>query len=410
MTIDLTLSEPGRHRHSRDGRGRQRGGTVLFVVKLLSALLSLALFVGIGYLSYTYHSLDRGLHRVALSNLGQTPTDAVKNEHTTDKAQNILVVGVDSRAGLTAAERTLLKVGNDQSTSTDTIMVIHVPADGSKATLISIPRDSYVDIPDGWAKNKINAAYSDASGGKDTVAAERAGENLLVKTVSDLTGLTINHYIQVGFGGFYTIAKVINGIDVNLCDNVDDTVSYNIAHGEGRAGSGFKMTAGHHHLNPVQSLEFVRQRHNLRGVGDDIGREQRQRYFLAQAFRQILSAGTLTNPMKLNSLVSAVKGAFVVDDGFTLQSLADQMIDLNGNNIVGQTIPTSGTSMVYIAHEKVQSSVVVVDPAKVRAWIQRELYPTATSASKPSTSTAAVRPSSTPTKSGLAKPAAGCIH
>jgi LCP family protein required for cell wall assembly len=410
MTADLSLSEPGRHRHRHAGRPRRPGHSVLLIVKVLSALLSLALFVGIGYLSYTYHSLDSGLHRVALSNLGQVPTDAIKNTHSNDKAQNILVVGVDSRAGLSVADQKLLKVGDDASTSTDTIMVIHVPADGSKATLISIPRDTYVDIPDGWAKNKINAAYSDASGGSDSKAAQRAGENLLVSTVSNLTGLKIDHYIQIGFGGFYTIAKVIKGINVNLCDDVDDTVAYNEEHGEGRAGSGFKMTAGHHHLNAVQSLEFVRQRHNLPGVvRDDLGREQRQRYFLAQAFQRILSAGTLANPLTLNHLVAAVKGAFVVDEGFTLQSLADQMIDLNGNNIVGQTIPTTGTASVYIAHDTTTSSVVTVSPAKVRTWIQQQFYPTATP--KPSTGTSAPGSTTSPsTKSGLARPAVGCIH
>jgi len=373
--------------------------------KVAAALVSATLFVAIGYFSYTYHSLDRGLRRVALSNLGKAPSNAIHDARANGKSQNILVVGDDSRAGLSAAQIKQLKVGNDATTSTDTIMVVHVPADGSKATLISIPRDSYVDIPDGWAKNKINAAYADASGGQDTPAAQRAGENLLVETVSDLTGLTINHYIQVGFSGFYTIAKAIGGIDVNLCDTVDDTIAHNIAEGAGSVGSGFKMTAGRHHLTPVQSLEFVRQRHNLPGIGDDLGREQRQRYFLAQAFHQILNLGVLTNPVKLNHLVAAIKGAFVVDDGFTLQSLAHQMIDLNGNNIVGQTIPTTGTAMVQIAENSYASSVVTVDPAQVRSWIQRVLDPPATASS--------TAPKPTATRSTAAQPpksAARCIH
>jgi LCP family protein required for cell wall assembly len=338
--------------------------------------------------------------------------------HIKGTAQNILVVGVDSRAGLTAAQEKQWKVGADQTTSADTIMVIHVPSDGSRATLISIPRDSYVDIPGGWAKNKINAAYADASGGSDAPAAQAAGESLLWKTVSKLTGLTIDHYIQVGFSGFETIAKAIGGIDVDLCDDVDDTRAYNEAHDQ-TGGSGFKMSAGHHHLNAVQSLEFVRQRHNLPGIGDDLGRERRQQYFLAQAFRQILTAGTLTNPAELNRLVNAVKGALTVDTGLTLHALADQMIDLNSNDIVGQTIPHTGTANVYIANDSYTSSVLTVNPAKVRAWIQQQLYPAAGGASTtgaaptgaaPGSSSGPAPAKSGPASSGLSNPASGCIH
>lgn len=414
MTSIPSHGDGGRHRHHRgvDLGGRYRRAA-LISTKSLAALVSLAVLLATGYYDYTYRSLESGLHHVRLPGLGQAPPAPVEQDeqaHVAGTAQNILVVGVDSRAGLSAAEEKQWKVGAAQTTSADTIMVIHVPADGSQATLISIPRDSYVDIPGGWAKNKINAAYADASGGSDTPAAQQAGESLLWKTVSDLTGLTIDHYIQVGFSGFETIAKAIGGINVDLCDAVDDTRAYNLAHGEGPVGSGFKMSAGHHHLNPVQSLEFVRQRHNLPGVGDDLGREQRQRYFLAQAFRQILTAGTLTDPAELNRLVDAVKGALTVDGGLTLRALADQMINLNSGDIVGQTIPTTGTANVYIANDTHTSSVITVDPKQIRSWIQKQLYPA--SVVRPSTaatgSPAPGRP--TPSESALARPNKGCIH
>jgi LCP family protein required for cell wall assembly len=423
MTSIPSQGDSGRHRHARGtGLGRRYRRVALICTRSLAALVSLALLFATGYYDYTYRSLESGLQHVDLPAAGKAPPVPVeqdKQAHIDGKTQNILVVGVDSRAGLSAAQEKELEVGHDQTTSTDTIMVIHVPGDGSRATLISIPRDSYVDIPGGWAKNKINAAYADASGGSDTPAARKAGENLLMKTVSKLTGLILDHYIQVGFRGFEMIAKAIGGIDVDLCDAVDDTRAYNLAHGE-TGWSGFKMSAGHHHLNAVQALKFVRQRHNLPGIGDDLGREQRQRYFLAQAFRQILTAGTLTNPAELNRLVSAVKGALTVDKGLTLRALADQMIDLNSQDIVGQTIPTTGTANVYIAHDSYPSSVLTVNPAEVRAWIQRQLYPAAGGGSattgspttgSPTTGSASGS-SSEPAAgtSALSNPASGCIH
>ncbi len=387
----------------------------MMLMKCAAAAVSASLLVGTGYLAHSYRSLDSGLHRVQLESLGQAPRNRVASSGNLGTSQNILVVGIDSRVGLTSAEERALKVGSAASTSTDTIMVIHVPSDGSRAMLISIPRDTYVAIPDGWAKNKINAAFADASQGQDTPAAEQAGENLLIKTVSDLTGLTIDHYIQVGFSGFESIAKAIGGIDVNLCDSVDDTVAYNLAHGQGRAGSGFKMTAGRHHLNAIESLEFVRQRHNLPGIGDDLGREERQRYFIAQAFRRALSIGVLSSPGRLSSLIKAVKNSLVVDSGFTLQSLADQMIGLESNNIVGQTIPTTGSAMVHIANDSFASSVLTVDPKMVRAWIQRQLYPVGgvhhtASVGDRSNNGSDSRPASSPSPGGLVNPARGCIH
>ena len=194
-------------------------------------------------------------------------------------------------------------------------MLVHVPADGSRATLISIPRDSYVDIP-GHPSNKINAAYADGYYFSDAHGAEAqqaAGASTLVATVKKLTGVTIDHYVQVGFAGFVDIVRAIGDIPIDLCKSVDDTHAHNVADGE-TGGSGFKMSAGHHDLTPQQALEFVRQRHNIPGpVTDDLGRELRQRYFLSQAFKRILSANVLLNPVKLHDLINAVDGAFTFD-------------------------------------------------------------------------------------------------
>lgn len=378
-------------------------------MQFLAGLLSLTVLLGFGYGWYEYRSLNAGLHRVHLSNLAQatTPKPTPGSHHVDGVEQNILVVGMDSRAGLSRAEERLLSVGSDVSLSTDTIMIIHVPADGSKATLISIPRDSYVDIP-GYLKNKINAAYADAvtytSG--STSQKQAAGMNELVATIHELTGLSINHYVQVGFGGFYTIAKAIHGIPVDLCQATDDTIAHNIAEGNGQVGSNFKMSAGEHDLTPVQALEFVRQRHNLKG--GDLGREARQRYFIKAAFAKVETAGVLLNPSELSSLINAVTGAFVVDDGFSILDLANQMSDLSAGNIVGYTIPTEGTQNVSIDGQL--ENVEIVDPAKVRAAVAAEIagHQAAKASPHPSSPTPAPSTGSTSAASKPANP--GCIN
>jgi LCP family protein required for cell wall assembly len=250
--------------------------------------------------------------------------------------------------------------------------LVHVPADGSKATLISIPRDSWVTIP-GHPDAKINAAYADGyyySGAHGTDAQQTAGASTLIATVKQLTGVSIDHYVQVGFAGFVEIVRAIGTIPVNMCRSVDDTHAYNVSHGES-GGSGFDMSAGHHDLTPLQALEFVRQRHNIPGpVSDDLGRELRQRYFLSAAFKKILSVGTLLDPLKLRKLVSAVDDAFTFDTNFDILKLAEQMINLSAGNIVGRSIPNDGS---FVVGDPAQDALKV-DTAEVQKVVRSDFY------------------------------------
>ena len=416
LTRCVTVPAAGRprHRHDPSGRRTPRRASVLAIGRILAAALSFTLLLGFGYGWYEYRSFKAGVNRFDLNNLGQAPAGATTTPkhtvHGTD--QNILLVGLDSRDGLSAAERRLLQVGNDQSLSTDTIMILHVPADGRRATMISIPRDSYVDIPGGWAKNKINAAYGDAYSdaerkGATHEQAEAAGADLLVKTVSEFTGLRIDHYVQVGFGGFYTIAKALKSVPVTLCAATDDTRRHDEITGQG-GGSGFKMSAGPHDLTPLQALEFVRQRHNL--AGGDLAREKRQRYFIAAAFGKIASARVLLDPSRLSALIDAIHGAFYVDRTFDLVGFAGQLADLSAGHITGFTIPVEGTGYENIVGS--EQDVVHVDPASVRPAIEQRLNPVTTPA--PSSSSSTPRPSSSASsvrRSTAPPPAAhGCVY
>jgi LCP family protein required for cell wall assembly len=333
--------------------------------RIAGALVSCVLLLASGWAWYNFAALQRDAHVVHVPGLR---AGAQRHSGT---AQNILIVGYDTRDGLSAADISRLKVGNDTSYSTDTLMLVHVPADGSKATLISIPRDSWVHIP-GFQDGKINAAYADGyynSGAKGAKAQQKAGSGLLLATVKQLTGEPIDHYVQVGFAGFEEIVSAIGKIPVTLCHAVDDTHAYNVAHNE-TGGSGFKMSKGHHDLNPVQALEFVRQRHNIPGkVSDDLGRELRQRYFLSAAFSRMLSASNVLNPFHLRSVMNAVSDTFTLDDSFELTDFADQMASLTAGNIAGRSIPTEGSIAVG------DQDGLRVDPAHVHQVVEEAFNP-----------------------------------
>lgn len=328
---------------------------------------------------------------IAVQGLGHDNVSDPALKHVVGDAQNLLIVGIDSRAGLSDAERRKLHLGVDtSSTSTDTIMLIHVPANGSKATLISIPRDTYVHIP-GHPDSKINAAYGDGyyySGAKTSAQAQTNGASTLVATVKELTGVPIDHYVQVGFSGFEDIVKAIGSIPINLCKSVSDW------------RSGFHMSAGQHDLNPTQALEFVRQRHNIPGpISDDFGREMRQRYFLAAAFKKILSAHVLLSPTRLHDLLSAVDKSFVTDnDNFGIEQFAAQMADLSAGNITGASIPNTGGAVID------GQDVITVNPASVQTFVKKAFYGQGQHASHP-----AAHPTSS-SSSGPTPSATGCVY
>jgi LCP family protein required for cell wall assembly len=343
----------GRHR----GAGQRAAGTRsrwrlgLSAVKVTAALLSAFLLLGFGYGWWSYRQLNGNLVRLNVIN----PAAPGHPAHDIDgQDQNILIAGNDDRTNMTDAEVRALKVGRDGgSLATDTMMIVHVPANGSSATLISLPRDSYVQIP-GYGMNKLNAAYalgySNASGSEDAKSA--AGAQLLIRVVQSLTGLTIDHFVQVSLIGFVRISDAIGGVTVNLCHAVNDA-EY----------SHFVESAGKHSLKGVTALEFVRQRHGL--PNGDIDRVARQRYFLTAAFRKIASAGTLLNPGTLSSLIKAVDKSLYVDANFNMLKFAQQISGLNANNIQGQTIP-----FVRFDDNTPVGSVEIVDPAQVQQFVR----------------------------------------
>jgi LCP family protein required for cell wall assembly len=365
------LDPRGRHAggSGRSGGGRSGASSAVTWVRpigyTLGALLSITLVLLSGYLWYTFRDIENHVHRLPVA-LNQPPKEgkgpsAPAPKDIDGQDQNILIVGNDDRSNLSSAEIKQLHVAESGgSMATDTMMIVHVPADGSKATLISLPRDTWVHIA-GHGYNRLNAAYVDgylAAGNVSDDAKRTAGADLLIQTISDLTGLTINHYVQVSLLGFYDISNAIGGVTVDLCHAVDDTTAANHAAGL-TGGSGLKLPKGKSTIKGVQALEFVRQRHFL-PLGD-LDRVRRQQYFLTAAFRKVASIGVI---FELKDLGDALERDIYLDPTLNLIDLARQMEDLSANNINGKTIPT--TPAVIEGQD-----VLTINKAQVQQFIGR---------------------------------------
>jgi LCP family protein required for cell wall assembly len=305
-------------------------------------------------------------------NYANVISDGGGGEKPADGARDILLVGLDSRTdaqGNPLSREVLdeLRAGeSDGELNTDSLIFVHIPNDGSKAVAISLPRDTYVDIPGGYGKHKINSAYARAmlSARKDLqaqgvtdpkqldVQANQAGAKELIQTVEKLTGSTIDNYAAVNLLGFSDITKAIGGVDVCLNNNVKDQYS------------GADFTKGQHTISGVQALEFVRQRHGL--PNGDLDRVVRQQVFMAGMARKVLSAGTLTNPGKLSDLIDAIKKSVVLNQNWDIFGFAQQMKGLTGGQLEFRTIPVKNVD--YKTPE--DGSAIQVDPAEVKQFVQ----------------------------------------
>ena len=230
---------------------------------------------------------------------------------------NVLLAGVDLRSGLTRAQQLQLHVGRDLSFNSDTMMVIHVSADRTRVTVVSIPRDSWVDIP-GHGMSKINAAFG------------LGGPKLMVATVEHVTGLTINHFVEVNFLGFVKIINALGGVNICLPYAVNDHYS------------GLHLSAGMHRVNGITALKYARDRHSF--AASDLARITNQQSLLSSLLREAISSHTLTNPLRLSGFLRAALGAITVDRGLDLAALADQLRGITLHDVQFLTVPLSNVN------------------------------------------------------------------
>lgn len=328
----------------RHGRRKRHWGVVF---PALAGVLTMAVLLSGGYAAYAYNRLASSVTKVDA--IGSAPP---AKDDVDGRAMNILLVGDDHRPdNATPEQMAELNTQSDGgATNTDTMIVLHIAADGRSATMISFPRDSYVDIP-GVGKGKLNSAFSygTMNGGGDTGGAKK-----LIATIQGLSGLTIDHYVRVSLLGFYEIVKQLGPVNVCLNQAAQDDFS------------GVDLPAGVSELNAAQALSFVRQRHGL--PNGDLDRQVRQQYFLSQEARKILSAGTLLNPVKTTNIIDAIGSSVETDQGLDMLTLARQMSNLRPSNIKSATIPILGTPTIYPNGSAL--SIVEVDTAGMPAFVQ----------------------------------------
>lgn len=290
---------------------------------------------------------------------------------------NILLMGLDSRKdqnGEDLPDDVLDKLHAGSSDiggyNANTLILLHVPADGSQAKAFSVPRDDFVDIP-GHGKDKIKKAYGlakekrqeqlAAQGVKDRRQLEldgrEAGRAAQIETVRAFLGVPVDHFAELNLAGFYHLADALGGVPVCLNKPVKDSYS------------GADFPAGPQTLNGGQSLAFVRQRHGL-DMGD-LDRTKRQQAFLAGATRKLDSAGTFTDPVKLMRLIDAAKQDVVTDAGWDLLSFVKQAKNLSGGKVRFTTLPVERFGRNH------GEDVNVVDDMKIKRLIAEQIGPKA---------------------------------
>ena len=357
--------EPRRRTEGRGGppklpRGLRIGGRVL--AGSLSVLVLVAAAGG-WYIERTL--LQTFTTSNALAGLGGHP----------EADQNILLMGLDSRKDMNGndlppAILSQLHAGSSSDIggyNTNTLILLHVPADGSAATALSIPRDDYVDLPEDLGWHKIKEAYGRAKaiaeqqagndGTTDQATLEHvgreAGRRAAIEAVQDLLGVQVDHFAEINLAGFYDLANALGGVTVCLRQPAHDDYS------------GANFPAGVQTLDGAQALAFVRQRHGL--TGGDLDRTHRQQAFLASAVAKLDSEGLFTDLTKLGSLLDVAHRDVVVDSGFDPLTFIQQDAAVTAGHVRFYTLPIEGFAT------EGGESVNLIDPARVRAVAQELL-------------------------------------
>ncbi|WP_282205863.1 LCP family protein [Kitasatospora fiedleri] len=305
----VRLPAPTR-RSGRRRRGRWAAGALSFAV-LATSCGGWAVLNGVG------SSLDR------VDAIGGGP-----DRPADDGAATFLVVGTDERAGIPESTlKDVLHAGGESCHCTDTMMVVQLSADGGRATVVSVPRDSYVDIP--AHQDPATGRQVAASKGKINAAYGMGGAPLAVRTVEQNTGLRIDHYVEVNFLAFVSTVDALGGVEVCTAKPLRDDYS------------GLDLPAGTTRLDGAGALRYVRARH-VDGSAD-LGRMRRQQEFLAQLLHRA-AGGALLDPAKLSGVLDTVLRSVKVDKGLgnaELLDFAGRLKDLSASNADFATVPLS---------------------------------------------------------------------
>lgn len=271
-------------------------------------------------------------------------------------AVNYLIVGSDTREGLSREEIKRLRVGGTDVAAgkrSDTMLLIHISKKRDKAAIISIPRDSYALIPEhNNSQGKlIPAAYS-----KINSSYNWGGAPLLIETLENMSGIRIDHYVELNFVGFVRMVDALGGVEICTKKDIDDPKSH------------LTLPAGTHVLDGVDSLKFVRTR-VFDGLGD-LGRMKRQQEFASAMLRKATSAGVLLNPVKMVDFINSALDSVVTDEGLSqgdLLTLGKQLRNLSASNVRTLTIPLK----YYNYNKNGVSAAVLWDPVLASELFER---------------------------------------
>ncbi|MDV6278374.1 LCP family protein [Rhodococcus erythropolis] len=331
------------------------------------AFLSVLVLVGVGVGWTISTSVTSGLY--TSDALGALDQD---RPASSGGASNILLIGLDSRKAMDGSDLPAqfvtdqLHAGDSDvgGYNTNTLIVLHVPGNGDRASAVSIPRDDYVSVP-GYGMRKIKEAYGLAKADEDTRLTARgvtdpavreqqsreAGRRSTLATVQNLLRIPIDHFAEVNLIGFYDIAAALGPLEVCLNSAVDDS-EY----------SGASFPAGRQFLDAAQALAFVRQRHGLEN--GDLDRTRRQQAFIAAVVNNLKSSGIIGNISKMRALVDVIKKDIVIDANLDPIKFASQASNLTGGKLDFYTLPIEGYETID------EQAVNIVDPSRLRTEIK----------------------------------------
>lgn len=297
---------PGGPREPREPRYRWRRGRIV-LISLLVLLLA-----WVGFMVWVPMQAWGSVNKVDNIPDGARPTDT--------SGYNYLLVGSDSREGLTAAQRKKYATGSAVGNRTDTIMLVHVSESGGKPVMVSLPRDSYVPIP-GHGRDKINAAYS------------LGGPKLLTETVEQATGIHVDGYVEIGLGGFAAVVDSVGGVDLCVPRNMKDKKA------------GIDLKKGCQNLDGGNALGYVRSRYE--DPLGDIGRASRQRQFLGALMKKAATPATVLIPWRYKSFADASAAGLAVGTQTGIMDavrVLQAMRSVSNDEGLSLSVPTSDLS------------------------------------------------------------------
>ncbi|MDH6623690.1 LCP family protein required for cell wall assembly [Streptomyces sp. LBL] len=327
----------GHDENGDEGRRRSRRSTAL---KVAGVTLAGALVLGIAAAGWAYWHLNSNIKSVDINSaLGDdrppralttpSPSGTVAASPLPTGSLNILVLGSDSRSG---RENQELGGGSSEGARSDTAMVVHLDAGRTRATVVSIPRDTLVTRP------SCPPASGGSSGGSTGVgygamfnsAYSVGGAVCAVKTVESITGIRMDHYVEIDFTGFAKLVDALGGVTVTTDEDIEDDDSH------------LKLKAGTHDLDGVQALALARTRHGI-GDGSDLGRIGLQQKLVKALLERISSTNLLSEPTRLYSVTDAITGSLTTDTGLDslteLMRLGESLRGLSSSQVKTVTMP-----------------------------------------------------------------------